>query len=246
MADSGSGTAARSPGGAGWRAMWHACKHLVQGDAQRIEIAAGTNRTIHAAGLFGRHVGEGAGNGLDRYGRLALVRQSGRNPESGEPRVAGVVDEHVRRLDVFVYEAVPMDLAESLRQANGDAQVASQFERLPVIPHKVPLKNQIQGLASRIFEYKDRPPFVTSERQRNGSPRRIKFGCERVFVLKTPESLGRRTIRGERHHQDRGRVARLPAAIKDEIRAFPQGLQHVPRRIGHGGHTRRHTSEYSF
>ena len=35
----------------------HARKHLVQGDAQRIEIAAGINRAIHAPGLFRGHVG---------------------------------------------------------------------------------------------------------------------------------------------------------------------------------------------
>ena len=72
---------ARSPGGAGWRAMWqwthsrgsaaetrqHTRKHLVQvRDAQRVKIAAGINRAIHAAGLLGRHVGEGAGNDLHR------------------------------------------------------------------------------------------------------------------------------------------------------------------------------------
>ena len=72
-------------------------KHLVQGDAQRVEIAAGINRAIHAAGLLGRHVGERAGNDLRRRGRLALARQLGRNPEAGEPDVAGVVDEHIRQ-----------------------------------------------------------------------------------------------------------------------------------------------------
>src|SRR5712691_5844179 len=88
MADSGSGTARRSPGGTGCRAIWQwthsrgvgggkrqrARKHLIQGDAQRVEIAAGINRTIHAAGLLGRHVGKGAGNDFRRRGCLTLVR----------------------------------------------------------------------------------------------------------------------------------------------------------------------------
>ncbi len=128
-----------------------------------------------------------------RYGRLALVRQLGRNPEAGEPDVAGVVDEHVRRLDVLMDETAPMDLAECCRQADSDAQDARQIERLSLVP----LKNQIQGLAARILEYEDRPPFVTSERQRLGCPRRIEFGCERVFVLEPPETLRRRLFRGE-------------------------------------------------
>ena len=82
----------------------------------------------------------------DRYGRLALVRQSGRNPESGEPDVAGVVDEHVRRLDVLMNKTTAVDLAECCRQADSDAQDAGQIERSSLVP----LKNQIQGLASRI------------------------------------------------------------------------------------------------
>ena len=126
MADNGSGTSRRSRGrnrlpcdvavdplqrvGGGKRER--ARKHLVQGDAQRVEIAASINRAIHAAGLFGRHVGEGAGNDLGRRGRLAFVWQSRRNAKASEPYVAGVVDEHVRGLDVFMYQTALMDLAE--------------------------------------------------------------------------------------------------------------------------------------
>src|SRR5258708_38015054 len=122
----------------------------------------------------------------------------GSNPYTGEPTVAGVVDCHIRRLDVLKNEAVPMDLAECCRQANGDAQEASQVERLPLVP----LKNPIQELAARILEYEDRPPFVTSKRQRLGCPRGIEFGCERVFVLQPPESLRPRLVGGECDRQD--------------------------------------------
>jgi hypothetical protein len=44
----------------------------------------------------------------------------GRNPESGEPDFAGVVNKDIRRLDILMYKTVPMDLAECGRQANGD------------------------------------------------------------------------------------------------------------------------------
>jgi len=47
-------------------------------------------------------------------------------------------------------------------------------------------------------------------------------------------------FRGEPHCQDRRWSAVLPAAIKCKVRAVPQGLQHVPRSLGHGRHTRRH------
>ena len=78
-----------------------------------------------------------------------------------------------------------MGVTECCRQANGDAQEARQVEQLPVVA----LKNPIQKLAARVREYEDRPPFVTSERQRLGCPRGIEFGCERVFVFEPPESL---------------------------------------------------------
>jgi hypothetical protein len=110
---------------------------------------------------------------------LALARQPRRNSEAGKPYAVGVVDEHIFRLDVLMYESVPMDLAECRRQANGDAQGAGQIERLPLGS----LKNPIQRLPARVFEYEDRPPFVTGERQRLGCPFGIDFGCERVFVL---------------------------------------------------------------
>ncbi len=125
-----------------------ACKHLVQRDAQRVEIAARISRAIHAAGLLGRHIGERAGNNLGRYGRLALLRQLGRNPESGEPYVAGVVDEHIRRLDVLMYEAAPMDLAECCREANRDSQEARHVKRLPLVP----LKNPLERFTPRVLE----------------------------------------------------------------------------------------------
>ena len=79
-----------------------------------------------------------------------------------------------------------MDLAECCRQADSDVQDAGQIERSVSL---VSLKNQIQGLTARIFEYKDCPPFVTSEFQRLSCPRGIEFGCERVFVFEPPETL---------------------------------------------------------
>src|SRR5882672_4284629 len=92
-----------------------ACKHLVQGDAQRVEIASSINRAIHTAGLFGCQVGERACNHLRWRRCLTLGRQSRGNPEACKPYVVGVVDEHIRRLDVLMYEAPPVDLTECRR-----------------------------------------------------------------------------------------------------------------------------------
>ena len=43
-----------------------ACEHLVQRDAQRVEIAEGIDRSVHPAGLFRRHIRQRAG---DDFGR---------------------------------------------------------------------------------------------------------------------------------------------------------------------------------
>ena len=179
-------------------------EHLVQGDAQRVEVAARIDRAVHPASLFRRHVSERAGNDLRRRGRLALVRQPGRDPESGEPDVAEVVDKHVRRLDVFVDHPVAVDLTEGCHQADRDAQNACQLERVP----RSAIKDPIQGFAARVLEHEHRPPFVTSECHGQEGPRRIKFGRERVFMLEPPKALRRWLICSERYRQDGDRAGR--------------------------------------
>lgn len=52
--------------------------------------------------------------------------------ESGQPDVPVEIDQHVRRRNVFMDQAVPMDLAECRRQANGDAQEMRQLKQLLV------------------------------------------------------------------------------------------------------------------
>src|SRR5580700_6834408 len=96
----------------GGRKREHARKHLVQGDAQRVEIAASIYRAVYAARLFRGHVGKSPGNDLGRRGRLAFVWQSGRDAKAGEPYVAGVVEEHVLGFDVFVDQTTLVDVAE--------------------------------------------------------------------------------------------------------------------------------------
>jgi hypothetical protein len=119
-----------------------------------------------------------------------------------------------------------MDLPERCRQADGNSQEAGQIERLP----RVSFQNPIERLTARVFEYEDRPPFVTSEGQRLRCPSGIEFGCQHIFVFQSPETL-RRLFCSERHHQDRGWVAVLQAAIKSEVSAFAERLQHVPGRL---------------
>jgi hypothetical protein len=71
----------------------------------------------------------------------------GRNPESGEPYLTGIIDEHIGRLHILMYQAAPMKLADCRRQANSDVQEATQVYGLRVVL----LKNAVQWLTARIL-----------------------------------------------------------------------------------------------
>ena len=129
-----------------------------------------------------------------------------------------------------------MDLAERFRQGNGYAQKARQIEWSVLVP----LKNPIQTLTTRVLKYEDRPPLMTSERERLSCPFRIDFACERVFVRKPPKTLRRRVFCGWRHYQDGRSIAVLLPAVKGEIRTFPDGHEQVPSRFCSGRHPHSH------
>jgi hypothetical protein len=109
---------------------------------------------------------------------LTFAWQPRRDSEAGKPYAVVVVDEHIFRFNVLMYESIAMDLSECSRQSDSDTQSAGHVERLPVAS----FKNPIQWLTARIFEYEDRPSLVTCERERFGCPFRIDFACERVFA----------------------------------------------------------------
>ena len=90
----------------GGRKGQRAGEHLVEGDAEGVEIAARIDRTIHSPGLFGCHVGERPGDDLGRFRRLALARQTRRDTKAREPDLAArEVNKHIGRLDVLMDEA---------------------------------------------------------------------------------------------------------------------------------------------
>jgi hypothetical protein len=74
---------------------------------------------------------------------------------------------------------------------------------------------------------------VTRERQRLGRPGGLKLGCERVFVLKTSQTLGRRRFCGRSNRQKRHWIAALAAAVKSEFGSIADWLQDVVRRCRH-------------
>ena len=87
--------------------------------------------------------------------------------------MTGVVDHCVRGLDVLMDEALPVGLAKRRRQTDGNAQKASQIERLSLVL----LNDLIQGFTTWILKNEDRSSLVTSQRDRLSCPCRIEFGC---------------------------------------------------------------------
>ena len=142
-----------------------------------VEIAPGIDRPVHAAGLFGRHVGERPGDHLGRLGGLALARQTRGDAEAGQPDRAGRgVHEDVGRLDVLVDEAPLVELAQRGRQADGHAQERRNLPRLSQEP--------IERLAAGVLEHEHRPTLATNQRERPSRPVGVKLVPKRIFVLK--------------------------------------------------------------
>src|SRR5262249_56311803 len=105
-------------------------EHLVEGDAERVEVAAGVDRTVHSSSLLGRHVGKCASERLWRTGRLSLAGEARGDTEPSEPHLASrAVDKDVGRLDVLVDEAALMEFALSRGNTDGQPQEASHIHR---------------------------------------------------------------------------------------------------------------------
>src|ERR1700721_2911743 len=71
---------------------------------------------------------------------------------------------------------------------------------------------------------------MTRDLERLARPCGIKLGCERVFVLKTSQTLGRGRFCGRSNRQKGHWIAALPTAVKREVRSFADWLQDVMRK----------------
>ena len=131
--------------GVGGRERELAGEQLVESYAEGIKVAARVDGTVHPAGLFGRDVGQRARDELWRCRCLPLSRNPRGDAESRQPGLAGAdIDEDVRRLDVLVHDALLVQAAKRLRDADRDTQEGPQF---PGTPHQ-----RRQDLATRVLE----------------------------------------------------------------------------------------------
>ena len=169
-------------------------QHLVENDAERVEIAAGIDRAVHPSGLFGRHVGERAGDGLGRLGRLPLARQTRGDAETGEPDLAaGAVHQDIGRFDVLVDEPGLMDLAQGDRDADGEVQEASDLHRRAEQPAERP--------TALILQHQHGPAAVADELQRPRRPASVQRVLQSKFVRQAIQGRRCRMLRGGKHGQ---------------------------------------------
>ena len=225
----------RSAGATGFRAIWQwthsigsvalngraAGEHLIERDAERIEVAAGIDRAVHPPGLFGRHVGQRAGDDLGRLGRLTLARQTRGDAEPGEPRPSvRAVHKDIGRLDVLVDEAALVRLAQRGGDADGEAQEASHLHRFA--------DESLERLAARILEQQRCSTAFAGKRERPRRPCGVEFVPQFIFVSEAIERGRRRALRGGQHRQHRAaaaRAVRAPSAAEDAFAVLPQDLE---------------------
>jgi hypothetical protein len=177
------------------RGKWkRAGEHLIEGDAKCIQVGSGVDRTIHAPGLLGGHVGKCACDLVGGRRRLPLARTARRKAEAGEPHVSlGTVHQDIGWFDILVYEAALMDPAQACCDLDGEAQEAADLHRGADQPG--------QWLAAMIFEHENGPGRILHELQRLRGPGAVKFVSQFIFVRKAIETLRCRMFCGRKHRK---------------------------------------------
>ena len=78
-------------------------QHLVQRDAQSIEVAAQIDGTIHSPGLLRCHVGQGSSDELRGPWGLPFALKTRRYSKTREPSMAGRgVNKNIRGFEILV------------------------------------------------------------------------------------------------------------------------------------------------
>ena len=191
-------------------------QHLIEGDAERIEVAARGDRAVHAPGLFRRHIGKRAGYDLRRLGRLTLARQTRGDAEPG---------------DVLVDEAAPARLAQRRGDADGEAQEAPGLHRRADEP--------LERFAAWILAQQRCPTGSADRLVWPGRPCGVELILQLVLMGEAIEDGRRGMLRGGHHNQHRATAA---LAVRSLSPAQAQELGRDPR-TGFGGRERPNGSE---
>src|SRR5262249_38567543 len=132
----------------------------------------------------------------------------------------GDVDQDIGRLDVPVYEAALVKLAESRCNRDGEAQKVPHFHRRAEQP--------VERFAARILEHQHGPSGIADEVQRPRRPRPVELVLQFEFMGKTIEACAGRVIAGGSNGQHGVLLAVIiqsPAAAEDAFAVLPQDLR---------------------
>jgi len=149
-------------------------QQLVQDHPQRIQVAAGIDRAVHAAGLFRRHVGEAAAD--PAFGRVRQRAQALGDAEAGQAHVrAALRDQEVGRLQILVDDVAPVQFGQG--QRDGGAQVQDLGQRQRFAGHQAQRRGAVVG------QHQHAGALAARQRQRPGGPGAIEFGAQGIFVF---------------------------------------------------------------
>ena len=151
-------------------------------------------------------------------GDWPLARQAGGDPEARQPEPCrSSIDEHIRRLDVFVDDPPPVQSGERGSERDGEAEERRQGHRLADVA--------IQELTARVREQEYGPALVAHQRKRPNGPLRIQLVPQRILMFEPLQAPRFGVIRGRRQHQHRGRDASPLPPIEDELGVSPHDFQ---------------------
>ncbi len=143
--------------------------------------------------------------------------------------MTGLVDQHVRGLDVLVDKAALVGVLKSFRQTDGDAKETGQIGRSSVLL----LDNPIQRFTTRIFKDQDDSTLLPGQRQWPRCPRDIQL-CRQGVLVREPTEVFRRLLFIRDCYREDGRLAcALDAAVMDKTRSFAKRLQYIIRFLRH-------------
>jgi len=196
-------------------------EHLIERDAERIEVAARIDRAVHPSGLLGRHIGQRAGDGLRRLEPLSLARKPRGDAEAGEPHfTVGAVDQDIGGLEVLLDEAAVVGLAQGRGHADGDAQKGAGLDGLAEQPS--------ERLSPGVLEHQHGPTAFAQELERPRRPGAVQLVFQFILTGEAVEDRGRGSFPSRVHNQHGVLIAggaRARSSAEDAFPILPQDVE---------------------
>ncbi len=209
-----------------------ASQHLVEGDAEGVQVGPLVEPAVHAARLLRRHVGERALDEAVVGELLGSAVGEGGDAEIGDLHLAGVgVVEQVLGLDVLVDDVVPVELGERGGEAEGEGEEALDRHRAD---RPVAIEQPVERAAAEVLQ--DQGHLVAERLDPVGldDDRRIERPGDLELVLEPAEGAGAGVVAPQDLEHHRPAVLLAPRAVEDRVRTLVQHLQHaVTWTMGH-------------